>query len=386
MTEARRPDGSGGPLAEDERIDDIQFYTDPDAELLVDDIVLYDAALPGEKRPFPARLHFTGWFDTGKQGQEWPGTFEIVAKEKPYTGKAARSVTNVASGKPWVRINLRGERPLAGAPQLRFRYRLSGADELRVWLVDTHRGPSEKVGVKAPVRGQWQEATLDLREAAQGVEYVDEIWFLLQRKGAELLVDDVLLYEPGGAGGKGTEDFKLEEGYVSLFNGKDLSGWEYGAVPPVKKPPPREKLEGKTTTRDGVFLVEDGLLVATGKKIRALYTTREFNKDFRLKFEFRASADKPRDNSGLFIRGPQLQLDATNAKGSLTGVFRNVKNFKVRGWNEIDVTVRGTEAVCQCNGEPILKRPLRVPATGTIGLQSEYGRFEFRRIRIQVMP
>jgi hypothetical protein len=182
------------------------------------------------------------------------------------------------------------------------------------------------------------------------------------------------------------DTFKPEEGYGSLFNGKDLSGWEYGDVPPVKKPMPREPLEGKTETRDGVFLVKDGLLTATGKKIKALYTTREYNKDFHLKFEFRASADKPKDNSGLFIRGPQLQLDATNQKGSLTGVFRNIKNFKVGDWNEIDVTVKGTEATCLCNGEEIMKKPMRVPATGTIGLQSEYGKFEFRRIRIREMP
>jgi hypothetical protein len=182
------------------------------------------------------------------------------------------------------------------------------------------------------------------------------------------------------------DDFKLEEGYVALFNGKDLSGWVYGAVPPVKKPPPKEALEGKTETSDGVFLVKDGLLIASGKKIRALYTTKEYNKDFRVKFEFRAAADKPKDNSGLFIRGPQLQLDATNEKGSLTGVFRNVKKFNVGGWNEIDVTVKGTEAVCLCNGELIMKKPMQVPATGTIGLQSEYGQFEFRRIRVKEMP
>jgi hypothetical protein len=177
-----------------------------------------------------------------------------------------------------------------------------------------------------------------------------------------------------------------EAGYVSLFNGKDLSGWEYGAVPPVKKPPPREKLEGKASTSDGVFLVEGGAIVATGKKIRALYTTKSYDKDFRLKFEFRAAADRPKDNSGLFIRGPQLQLDATNQKGSLTGVFRNIKNFKVGGWNEIDVTVKGTEAVCRCNGELIMKKPMKIPATGPIGLQSEYGRFEFRRIRLKEGP
>jgi hypothetical protein len=32
MTQARRPDGSGVPLAEDERIDDLQFYIAPDAQ------------------------------------------------------------------------------------------------------------------------------------------------------------------------------------------------------------------------------------------------------------------------------------------------------------------------------------------------------------------
>src|SRR5262249_48657644 len=53
MTAVRRPDGSGGPLSEDERIDDVQFYVDPRAELLIDDMVLYDAAAPDEKRPFP---------------------------------------------------------------------------------------------------------------------------------------------------------------------------------------------------------------------------------------------------------------------------------------------------------------------------------------------
>ena len=62
MTLLRRPDGSGGPLVEGERIDDIQFYVDPRAELLIDDIVLFDAETLGGKRPFPKRLLYTGWF------------------------------------------------------------------------------------------------------------------------------------------------------------------------------------------------------------------------------------------------------------------------------------------------------------------------------------
>ena len=91
MTKARRPDGTGGPLSEGERIDDIQFYVEPTAELIIDDIFLYDAAVEGEKRPFPKKVFFTGWFDSGKQGQEWPGTFEI-ALNKGYFWHAAKAV------------------------------------------------------------------------------------------------------------------------------------------------------------------------------------------------------------------------------------------------------------------------------------------------------
>lgn len=186
----------------------------------------------------------------------------------------------------------------------------------------------------------------------------------------------VLSYSPAVA-----DEFKPEEGYTLLFNGENLNGWEFGSVPPVKNPPPKEKLEGKTATTNEVFLVKDGLLIASGKKISALYTTKTYDRDFNLKFEFRTVAEKPKNNSGVFIRGPQLQLDATN-DGGLTGVFKRVKNFKIGDWNEIDITVKGTEADCKCNGESVGKA-MKIPAEGPIGLQSEYGQFEFRRIRIK---
>lgn len=183
--------------------------------------------------------------------------------------------------------------------------------------------------------------------------------------------------------GDAAEDFKVEDGFSSLFNGKDLTGWQYGPVPVTKKPI-IEKLDGKTATKDKVFEVSEGMIVASGKRIMALYTAKEFNKDFQFKLEFRTIAEKPKNNSGIYIRGPQLQLDAVT-EGGLTGVFRKLKKFKPGDWNEIEITVKGTEAVCKCNGEPIGK-PMKIPASGTIGLQSEYGRFEFRHIRIKEMP
>jgi hypothetical protein len=72
-------------------------------------------------------------------------------------------------------------------------------------------------------------------------------------------------------------------------------------------------------------------------------------------------------------------------EGGLTGVFRRLTQFKPGDWNEIDIAVKGTEATCKCNGE-LIGKAMKVPQMGTIGLQSEYGRFEFRRIRIKELP
>jgi len=193
MTRARRPDGTGGPLSEGERIDDIQFYADPTAELLIDDIVLYDAATKGEKRPFPKRILFTAWFDSGRQGKEWPGDFEI-APGKGYFWHAARSVKNKDNGAPWIRLHLRGRRSLGPATRLSFRYRLTGADGLRVVLVNRTAKKEHTVNLVGLRQSAWEEATADFGRTRRGDE-VDEVRVLVP-KGADLLVDDVLLYEP----------------------------------------------------------------------------------------------------------------------------------------------------------------------------------------------
>ncbi len=156
LTEARRPDGTGGPLGEGERIDDIQFYVDPDADLRIDDVVLYDAAPPEEKRPFPRRILFTGVFDTGKQGKEWPGTFEIVP-EQGYFWRAARSVVDPKRGAPSIQLNLRGQRKLAKNIALSFRYQLTGADTLEVHLVNTQTGQRAAQNLPQLQTGAWRK-------------------------------------------------------------------------------------------------------------------------------------------------------------------------------------------------------------------------------------
>jgi len=194
MTDMRRPDGSGGPLAKDERIDDIQFYVPASGRVWIDEMVLFEAAADGEKRPFPRRVVFTGWFDTGKQGKEWPGDFEIVAHEPPRTWKAAKSIPD-AEGKPTLRVDLRGERPLEAATELSFHYRTKGDQPVAVELFSRRRGRSLGTATVKP-SAEWAAATLAFDLARVEKPAIDEVRFR-PAAGCELWIDDLFVYTPG---------------------------------------------------------------------------------------------------------------------------------------------------------------------------------------------
>ena len=82
---------------------------------------------------------------------------------------------------------------------VRFRYRLTGDPPLRVVLANSKTGERMESLVPEPIVGQWSEATVAFSHAANRLRHVDEIQFLVGA-GSELLLDDVLLYEPSGAG------------------------------------------------------------------------------------------------------------------------------------------------------------------------------------------
>jgi lysophospholipase L1-like esterase len=188
--------------------------------------------------------------------------------------------------------------------------------------------------------------------------------------------------------------FDLEPGFTSLFNGRDLTGWGFRPTPP--RPQPKNKkanpaapvfveiteavaFDGKTRSSDGRYVALHGRLIVTtppeGRRIQQLWTTREFAKDFTLKLEFRAT---PNADSGVFIRQPQLQC----RDFPLAGPYKDLKSYKPGDWNELVVTVKGTNAVATCNGE-LLTDKFPLPATGPIGLEGDRGQMEYRRIRIK---
>ena len=173
-----------------------------------------------------------------------------------------------------------------------------------------------------------------------------------------------------------SEDFTMEPGFVSLFNGKDLTGWGFRAKKTFKQ---TAAFDGKKASDDGRYRAINGRLVVTtppeGRRIQQLWTTKEFPKDFTLKLEFRAT---PNADSGVFIRKPQLQC----RNYVLAGPWKDLKNYQPQEWNEIVAVIKGGVAHCTCNGD-VLNAEFKVPATGPIGLEGDRGQMEYRRIRIK---
>jgi lysophospholipase L1-like esterase len=188
------------------------------------------------------------------------------------------------------------------------------------------------------------------------------------------------------------DDFKPEEGFVSLFNGKDLTGWGYRATAPRKGAPKPgaplfvevkadQSFDGKTESPDGRYRAINGRLVITtpaeGRRIQALWTTREFPEDFILKLEFRAT---PNADSGVYLRKPQLQC----RDFLVAGPYKDLKKYKPQEWNELVVVVKAGVAHATCNGE-VLEAALKLPENGPIGLEGDRGQMEYRRLRIKTL-
>ncbi len=166
------------------------------------------------------------------------------------------------------------------------------------------------------------------------------------------------------------EDPKPEPGTVVLFNGKDLTGWGY------MKKGTFESFDGKTEASDKRYSAKDGMIVVNpGKGTAQLWTKEKFPKDFELRLEFRATVNA---DSGLFVRGPQLQV----RDYLVAGPYKELKKYKPQDWNEIVVVVKGESAHCTCNGE-VLNAKMKVPATGPIGLEADRNTMEYRNIRLK---
>lgn len=162
---------------------------------------------------------------------------------------------------------------------------------------------------------------------------------------------------------------------VSVFNGKDLSGWTV------------EKCEAKVDGGD--ILIQDGNgLVQTEKKYG----------DFVMEFEWKALAADNWD-SGVYFRYdavPPKRVWPSKYQANLRkGMEGNVEGLegatstgliKAGEWNAFKLTVNGDKAELEINGSPAWKAAgLDGPKSGFIALQAEVatgGQHRFRNIYI----
>jgi hypothetical protein len=168
------------------------------------------------------------------------------------------------------------------------------------------------------------------------------------------------------------DNFTPEAGFISLFNGQDLTGWGFRT----------NNFDGQKTSSDGRYTSRNGRLIVLtppeGRREEQMWTTREFPNNFVLKLEFRAGVYA---DSGIFIREPQLQC----RDYLIAGPYTKLKQYKPQDWNEIIVSVTNNVAHCICNGE-VLEDALKIPPTGPIGLEGDRGQMEYRHIRLQELP
>ena len=193
-----------------------------------------------------------------------------------------------------------------------------------------------------------------------------------------------------------------EKGFVPLFDGKTLNGWQIVG----------QKGPG--------YVVENGVLVCPADGGGNLFTEKEYA-NFIFRFEFKL---EPAANNGVGIRAPlagdvaytgmEIQiLDHDHAKyrgwlkpaqhhGSIYDVVPAKTGFlkPVGEWNYEEITADGRRITVTLNGHTIvdadldtvtdpqvLKRhPGLARSTGHIGFLGHGSRVEFRNIRVKELP
>jgi hypothetical protein len=172
-----------------------------------------------------------------------------------------------------------------------------------------------------------------------------------------------------------------KDGWIELFNGKDLSGWHV-------------RHEG---SQNG-WKVENGMLVNTPPSTD-LVSDQKF-RDFELHYEYMIPA---RSNSGVYLRGRyEIQIDDAHGRqpeshqnGAIYGIITPSTNAsKPAGeWQTVDAKIVGDRTTVVLNGTKIIDNAqVRLTGAalddkeaepGAIMLQGDHGKVTFRSVRIR---
>lgn len=163
------------------------------------------------------------------------------------------------------------------------------------------------------------------------------------------------------------------EGFVSLFNGKDLTGWKGLVQNPIArakmKPAQLAKEQAKADEnmrRD--WKVEDGLLVFEGSGYDNLCTEKQYG-DFEMYVDWMLDPAGPEADAGIYLRGtPQVQIWDTSrvnvgAQVGSGGLYNNqvneskpskVADNKLGEWNSFYIKMVGDRVTVVLNGEKVV--------------------------------
>lgn len=192
---------------------------------------------------------------------------------------------------------------------------------------------------------------------------------------------------------------------IALFNGENLEGWKAFLVDPE-------------VPMEDVWSVRDGLLICKGEPTGYLYTAQEFT-SFELVVEWRWAPGTEPGNSGVLMRingepraiprafeaqlmngnagdlygfhGMKLTGAEERLKGGeaheLLGDFVGVDKIKANEnppgeWNRYEITLDGPNLTVSVNGEQLNEAGECDVLSGPIGLQSEGGEVQFRKVEI----
>jgi hypothetical protein len=157
------------------------------------------------------------------------------------------------------------------------------------------------------------------------------------------------------------DDFKPEEGFTLLFNGKDLTGW---------KTTKGESLDGKTEAYAGRFKAADGILTLdpSVKGDVRIVTAKEFTGDVHLKFDFMPG---PKCNNDLFLRGTKFDLK-----------IEDVKEWKEGEWNTCELVLKDGKVEFKVNGKSIRTLPAKEKSS-SFQLRAEIGPMKVRHLRVK---
>jgi hypothetical protein len=197
------------------------------------------------------------------------------------------------------------------------------------------------------------------------------------------------------------------EGFVALFNGKDLAGWKGLLKSPYDNPAKRAKLtadeyqklqEEADENMRAHWEAVDGILHFDGKG-RSLCTAKDYG-DFEMLVDWKI---KERGDSGIYLRGaPQVQIwDPGNSHVGSGGLYNNKNNPSkpdknadrpIGEWNTFRIIMIGEKVIVFLNDvlvvdnvtmENYWERDKPIYPTGQIELQNHGNDLYFRNIFIR---